>query len=39
VAAGELHPVEPAPYPLARAAEALADLEGRRVTGKVVLVP
>jgi NADPH:quinone reductase-like Zn-dependent oxidoreductase len=34
-----LSPVEPAQYPLSRAAEALADLEARRVAGKVVLVP
>ena len=36
---GRLHPVEPVAYPLADAARALADLQGRRVTGKVVLVP
>ena len=39
VASGQLRPVEPVAYPLERAAEALADLEGRRITGKVVLVP
>ena len=39
VSAGKLRPVEPQAYPLDRAADALADLEGRRVTGKVVLVP
>ena len=39
VAAGRLHPVAPGTYPLADAAEALDDLEQRRVTGKVVLVP
>lgn len=39
IAAGSLSPVEPAQYPLSRAAEALADLEARRVAGKVVLVP
>jgi NADPH2:quinone reductase len=37
--AGRLDPPEPTTYPLAEAAKALADLEGRRVTGKVVLVP
>ena len=36
---GRLSPVEPATYPLSRAAEALADLEARRVAGKVVLLP
>jgi NADPH:quinone reductase len=39
VDAGSLLPPEPATYPLDKAADALADLEGRRVTGKVVLVP
>lgn len=39
IAAGSLSPVEPAQYPLSRAADALADLEARRVAGKVVLVP
>jgi NADPH2:quinone reductase len=39
IAAGSLAPVEPAQYPLSRAAHALADLEARRVAGKVVLVP
>jgi len=36
---GALHPPEPAAYPLARAAEALAALQGRRATGKIVLQP
>jgi NADPH2:quinone reductase len=36
---GRLRPVEPIAYPLDEAARALADLQGRRVTGKVVLVP
>ena len=36
---GLVRPVEPAAYPLERAAEALADLQGRRVAGKVVIVP
>ena len=39
VAAGKLRPVEPVAYPLDQAAQALADLQGRNVTGKVVLVP
>ena len=39
VEAGSLRPVEPTAVPLDRAAEALADLQGRRVAGKVVLVP
>jgi len=37
VAAGQLHPAAPSTYPLDQAAQALADLEGRRVVGKVVL--
>ena len=37
--AGRLDPPEPTTYPLDGAAKALADLEGRRVTGKLVLVP
>jgi NADPH:quinone reductase len=39
VAEGRLHPPEPTPYPLADAARALADLQGRRAAGKLVLVP
>ncbi|HET6948991.1 MAG TPA: NADPH:quinone oxidoreductase family protein [Acidimicrobiales bacterium] len=39
VAAGRLHPPEPASYPLADAAGALADLQARRVVGKLVLEP
>jgi len=39
VAAGVLHPVAPQTYPLERAAEALAELGGRRVTGKLALLP
>jgi NADPH2:quinone reductase len=39
IAAGELHPVEPAVMPLDRAADALRDQIERRVTGKVALVP
>jgi NADPH:quinone reductase len=39
VAAGGLHPVTPQAYPLERAAEALSQLGGRRVTGKLVLLP
>jgi NADPH2:quinone reductase len=35
----ELHPVEPTTYPLADAAQALADLASRKVAGKVALVP
>ena len=38
-AAGRLHPAEPAARPLAEAGAVLADMVGRRVTGKVVLVP
>ena len=36
---GALHPVEPAPYPLDDAVQALTDLQERRVAGKVVLIP
>jgi NADPH2:quinone reductase len=39
VAAGSVHPVAPATYPLERAAEALTGLAGRRVTGKLALLP
>lgn len=39
VAGGRLHPPEPTAYPLDRVAEALRDLLGRKVTGKIVLVP
>jgi len=39
VAAGVLHPVAPRTYPLERAAEALGELGGRRVTGKLALLP
>jgi NADPH2:quinone reductase len=38
VAAGRLDPIAPTTYPLARAADALSDLLGRRVAGKVALV-
>ena len=39
VATGVLRPVAPRTYPLERAAEALNDLGGRRVTGKLALLP
>lgn len=39
VARGELKPPKPVRYPLDRAAEALAAIENREVTGKLVLVP
>lgn len=39
IAAGALHPAAPAVYPLERAAEALAALAGRQVTGKLALLP
>lgn len=39
VGAGRLHPVAPTTYRLEEVARALDDLQGRRVTGKVVLVP
>jgi NADPH2:quinone reductase len=36
---GTLHPPEPVAYPLERAADALALLQSRRLTGKAVLQP
>ena len=39
VADGRLHPVEPVRYALDDVVACLSDLEGRRVTGKAVLVP
>lgn len=36
---GELQPVEPLTYPLERAADALRDLEERKVAGKIALIP
>jgi NADPH2:quinone reductase len=39
IARGELRPVEPVAYPLERAADALRDLEDRKVAGKIALVP
>ena len=39
IAAGDLDPVEPVVYPLTEAARALRDLAGRKVAGKVALVP
>ncbi|MEI7622180.1 MAG: NADPH:quinone oxidoreductase family protein [Actinomycetes bacterium] len=39
IAAGRLDPVEPVRYSLADAAQALTDLEERRVAGKAILVP
>lgn len=39
IADGRLSPVEPVTYPLERAADALRDLENRKVAGKVALVP
>ncbi|MFM1751992.1 MAG: hypothetical protein RL119_954 [Actinomycetota bacterium] len=39
ISAGKLHPVEPQTYPLDQAAQALHDLEDRKVAGKVALIP
>lgn len=39
MAAGVMVPIEPAAWPLDRAAEALAELEARKTTGKLVIVP
>lgn len=36
---GRIRPTDPTTYPLDRAADALADLLGRRLTGKAVLIP
>jgi NADPH2:quinone reductase len=36
---GALHPAEPTAYPLENAATALAAMQARRLTGKVVLAP
>ena len=39
IAAGKLHPVEPMSYPMSRAADAMRDLQNRKIAGKVALVP
>jgi NADPH2:quinone reductase len=39
IAAGRLRPPEPRAYPLEQAAAALTELAGRRVAGKLVLIP
>jgi NADPH2:quinone reductase len=39
IAAGQLHPVEPAPMPMSRAAEALRSQLDGQVAGKIALVP
>lgn len=39
VADGRLHPIAPTTYPLENVADALEDLQNRRVTGKLALVP
>jgi len=36
---GSLHPVEPVSYPMSRAADALRDMQNRKIAGKVALVP
>jgi NADPH2:quinone reductase len=36
---GKLRPVEPITYPLENAAQALKDLEDRKVAGKIALTP
>jgi NADPH2:quinone reductase len=38
-ASDQIHPVEPTARPLDSAAEVLDDIQNRRVSGKVVLVP
>lgn len=39
VSEGRLHPADPVSYPLEEAPRALADLLGRRLSGKAVVVP
>ena len=39
IVAGNLRPVEPSRYPMSRAADALRDLQNRKVAGKVALIP
>lgn len=39
IGAGKLHPVEPVSYPMSRAADALRDMQNRKIAGKVALVP
>jgi NADPH:quinone reductase-like Zn-dependent oxidoreductase len=39
ISTGKLDPVEPQTYPLDQAAQALHDLEDRKVAGKVALIP
>lgn len=36
---GKLHPVEPVSYPMSQAAQALRDMQNRKIAGKVILVP
>ncbi len=36
---GTLHPVEPVSYPMSQAAQALRDMQNRKIAGKVALVP
>ena len=36
---GTLNPVEPMSYPMSQAAQALRDMQNRKVVGKVALVP
>ena len=36
---GRLHPVEPVSYPMSKAADALRDMQNRKIAGKVILVP
>jgi NADPH2:quinone reductase len=39
IAAGELHPVQPAERPLTEARAVLSELLDRKAAGKIVLVP
>ena len=36
---GTLRPVEPVSYPMSQAAQALRDMQNRKIAGKVALVP
>jgi NADPH2:quinone reductase len=36
---GKLHPIEPVTYPMSQAAQALRDMQNRKIAGKVALIP
>ncbi len=39
ISQGKLHPVEPVTYPMSSAAQALHDMQDRKIAGKVALIP